>query len=216
MRIAILGSGTMGSALGRRLAEAGHAVTYSFSRDAKKLDRLARESGPRARAASPADAVRGADVVVLTVLWALIPRVLRSAGNLRGKVVIDCTNPLTPSDDALAVGHRTSGAEIVARRTPGALVIKAFNTIPAELLLAGTGVLDERPQVCYCSDHASAKRLVARLIKQIGYEPLDCGRLMNARYLEPVAMLVGELAYNQGRRPEVGLRFLRARRASHR
>jgi len=213
MRIAILGSGTMGSALGHLFASAGHSVTYSFSRDPKKLERLAKSSGPRARAASPADAVRDANVVVLTVLWQHVPRVLRSAGNLRGKVVIDCTNPLTPSDDALAIGHRTSGAEIVGRRARGAHVVKAFNTIPAELLRAGVDVLPEQPAVCYCGDDASAKRVTTRLIRQLGFEPVDCGALMSARYLEPLAMLVGELAYNQGKRPEVGLRILRRSRS---
>jgi hypothetical protein len=213
MRIAVLGSGTMGSALGRLFASAGHSVAYSFSRDPKKLERLARSSGPRARAASPADAVRDADAVVLTVLWRHVPRVLRSAGSLKGKVLIDCTNPLTRSDDALAVGHRVSGAELIARRAPGALVVKAFNTTPAELLRAGVDVLPERPAVCYCGDDAGAKRVAARLIRQLGFEPMNCGALANARYLEPLAMLVGELAYNQGKRPEVGLRILRRGRS---
>ena len=212
MRIAILGSGNMGGALGHLFASAGHFVTYSFSRDAKKLERLARASGPRARTASPADAVRDADVVVLTVLWQHVPRVLRSAGSLKGKILIDCTNPLTLSDDALAVGHRTSGAEIVARRARGAYVVKAFNTTPAELLRAGVEVLSEQPAACYCGDDAGAKRVTARLIRQLGFDPVDCGTLLNARYLEPLAMLVGELAYNQGKRPEVGLRILRRRR----
>jgi len=209
MRIAILGSGTMGSALGHLFASVGHVVAYSFSRDPAKLERLAKSSGLRARAASPADAVRDADVVVLAVLWQHVPRVLRSAGSLRGKVLIDCTNPLTPSDDALAVGHRTSGAEIVARRARGAHVVKAFNTTPAELLRAGVDVLPEQPAACYCGDDTRAKRAVARLIRQLGFEPVNCGALTSARYLEPLAMLVGELAYNQGRRPEVGLRVLR-------
>ena len=209
MRIAILGSGNMGSAIGHLFASAGHFVAYSFSRDPKKLERLAKSSGPRARTASPADAASDADVVVLTVLWQHVPRVLRAAGNLRSKVLIDCTNPLTPSDDALAVGHRTSGAEIIARRARGAHVVKAFNATPAELLRAGVDVLPEKPAVCYCGDDDRAKRVTARLIRQIGYEPVDCGALMNARYLEPLAMLVGELAYNQGKRPEVGLRILR-------
>ena len=209
MRIAMLGSGNMGSALGRLFASAGHFVTYSFSRDPAKLERLANSSGPRARAASPADAVRDADVVVLAVLWQHVPRVLRSAGSLRGKVLIDCSNPLTLSDDALAVGHRISGAEIVARRARGAHVVKAFNTTPSELLRAGVSVLPEQAAVCYCGDDARAKRVTARLIRQLGFEPVNCGALMNARYLEPLAMLVGELAYNQGKRPEVGLRFLR-------
>ena len=209
MRIAILGSGTMGSALGNLFASAGHFVTYSFSRDPAKLERLAKSSGPRARAASPADAVRDADVVVLAVLWQHVPRVLRSAGNLKGKVLIDCSNPLTRSDDALAVGHRVSGAEIVARRARGARVVKAFNSTPSELLRAGVDVLSEQPAVCYCGNDVRAKRVTARLIRQLGYEPVNCGALLSARYLEPLAMLVGELAYNQGKRPEVGLRFLR-------
>jgi len=209
MRIAILGSGRMGSTLGGLWADAGHAVTFSFSRDQAKLERLARTHGPRARAAPPAEAVRDSDVVLLAVLWQQIPQVLRAAGNLRGKVVIDCTNPLTRSDDALAVGHRTSGAEIIGRRTPGALVVKAFNTVPSELLRAGTKVLREQPEVCYCSDSPKAKRVAARLVRDLGYAPRDCGALSSARYLEPLAMLVGELAYNQKRSPEVGLRFLR-------
>ena len=209
MRIAILGSGNMGSTLGHLFASAGHFVAYSVSRDPAKLERLAKASGPRARAASPADAVRDADVVVLTVLWQHVPRVLRSAGSLEGKLLIDCTNPLTLSDDALAVGHRISGAEVVARRARGARVVKAFNTTPAELLRAGADVLPEQPAACYCGDDVRAKRVAARLIRQLGFEPVDCGALMNARYLEPLAMLVGELAYNQGRRPEVGLRVLR-------
>ena len=209
MRIAILGSGNMGGALGHLFASAGHVVTYSFSRDPAKLERLAKSSGSRARAAAPADAVRDADVVVLAVLWQHMPRVLRSAGSLKGKVLIDCTNPLTLSDDALAVGHRTSGAEIVAKRAAGARVVKAFNTTPSELLRAGVNVLPEQPAVCYCGDDVRAKRVTARLIRQLGYEPVNCGALLSARYLEPLAMLVGELAYNQGKRPEVGLRFLR-------
>lgn len=209
MRIAILGSGNMGSALGRLFASAGHSVTFSYSRDPAKLERLAKSVGARARAASPAEAVKDADVVVLAVLWQHMPSVLRAAGSMRGKILIDCTNPLTRSDDALAIGHRTSGAEVVARRARGAIVVKAFNTVPSELLRAGTSVLREKPAVCYCSDKPQGKRVVARLIRQIGYDPVDCGPLTSARYLEPLAMLVGELAYNQGRRPEVGLRVLR-------
>lgn len=199
----------MGSALGRLFATAGHRVTFSYSRDPAKLERLARSVGARARAASPAEAVKDADVVVLAVHWHQVPSVLRAAGSLRGKVLIDCTNPLTKSDDALAIGHRTSGGEVVARRARGAAVVKAFNAVPSELLRTGTSVLREQPAVCYCSDDPRGKRVVARLIRQIGYDPVDCGPLLSARYLEPVAMLVGELAYNQGRRPEVGLRVLR-------
>jgi len=207
--IAILGSGNMGAALGRRFADAGHRVAYSFSRDPAKLDRLARRSGPRARAGPPRDAARDADLVLLAVHWSQVPRVLRAAGNLRGKIILDCTNPMDASDERLAVGHRKSGGELVARRVRGAPVVKAFNTVPAELLRAGPDVLAEQPSVCYCGDDKKAKQTVAHLIRQIGFEPVDCGPLETARYLEPLAMVIVELAYNQGHRPQVGLRVLR-------
>ena len=209
--IAVLGSGNMGSALGLLFSRAGHRVTYTYSREPAKLDRLARDSGPRARAAlSISDAVRDARVVLLTVHWNRVRSVLRAAGSLRGKIVIDCTNPMNDADTALVIGRTRSGGESVARLARGARVIKAFNTVPAELLRAGPRVLRERPDVCYCGNDTAAKRVVARLIRQIGFEPVNCGSLENARYLEPFALLVGELAYNQGRRPEVGVRFLRA------
>jgi 8-hydroxy-5-deazaflavin:NADPH oxidoreductase len=213
VKIAILGSGRMGAALGRLFASVGHDVTFSYSRDPRKLALLARRSGPRARAATPAVAVRDAAVVVLAIQWRQVSHLLTLAGPLRGKTLIDVTNPMTPSDDALAIGLRTSGGELLARRAKGARVVKAFNTVPAELLRAGPGVLTEQPAVCYCGDDRPAKRLVSRLIRQIGFAPVDCGALAVARYLEPLALLVGELAYNQGRRPEVGLRFLRRGRS---
>jgi predicted dinucleotide-binding enzyme len=199
----------MGSALGRSFAAAGHAVTFSYSRDPAKLARLAKHSGPRARVAAPWDAVRKAEVVLLAVHWSQVPAALRAAGALRGKILIDVTNPMTSADDALAVGHRLSGGEIIAKRAHGAHYVKAFNTVPSELLAAGAGTLPERAAVCYCGDDLKARRVAARLIKQIGFEPVDCGALQSARYLEPLALLVAELAYNQGHRPEVGMRFVR-------
>lgn len=210
MRIAVLGSGNMGGALGRLFGAAGHEVAYSYARKHEKLERLARATGPRARAAeSIADAVRDADVVLLAVHWSRVPAVLRAAGRLRGTVLIDCTNPMNASDNALVVGLETSGGEVIARRTRGARVVKAFNTVPSELLRAGADALPEQPAVCCCGDDARAKRIVARLIREIGFEPVDCGPLSSARYLEPLALLVAELAYNHGRRPELGVRFMR-------
>src|SRR5260370_28365977 len=123
----------MGAALGRRFAAGGHAVTFSYSRDPAKLERVARQSGPRARAAALADAARDADVLLLAVHWSRVSPVLRGAGSVRGKIVIDCTNPMTPADDALAVGHGVSGGELVARRAPGAPVRAALNTVPPAL-----------------------------------------------------------------------------------
>ena len=90
-------------------------------------------------------------------------------------------------------------------------MVKAFNTIPAELLRAGPAILPEQPMVCYCGDDPRAKRIVARLIREIGFEPVNCGGLAIARYLEPFTLVVAELAYNQRRPPEVGVRFIRPR-----
>jgi hypothetical protein len=212
MRIGILGSGNMGAAIGHLFAEAGHTVTFSYSRDPAKLERLARQNGPRARTGTPAEAVRTARVVLLAVHWSRIPEVLRKAGSLRGKILIDCTIPMNKADTALVVGLKTSGAEQTARRARGARVVKAFNTVPAELLRAGAKRLREQPVVCYCGDDRGAKRVVAGLIRQTGFEPVHCGALQVARYLEPFALLVAELAYNQHHRPEVGVRFLRPTR----
>jgi predicted dinucleotide-binding enzyme len=209
VRIGILGSGNMGAALGRALAAKGHTVGFSFSRDPRKLVRLARSSGPEAYADSPREVARRSRVIVLAVHWQQVARVLRLAGDLRGKIVVDCTNPMNVGDTALVVGQRTSGAEIVARRARGARVVKAFNTVPSELLHDGAHLLPERPAVCYCGDDRSAKRSVATLIRDIGFEPTDCGRLATARYLEPFALLVAELAYNRHRSPLLGVRFLR-------
>lgn len=217
MRIAVLGSGNMGGALGQSFAMAGHEIAFSYARTQRKLQRLARASGDRARAAETiADAVRDADVVLLAVPWSRVPAVLRAAGRLRGTILIDCTNPMNASDTALVVGLETSGAEQVARQARGARVVKAFNTVPAELLRAGARALPEQPSVCYCGDDAAAKRIVARLIREIGFEAVDCGALEVARYLEPFALLVAELAYARGRRPELGVRFLRPGRRGRR
>ena len=209
LRIGILGSGNMGAALGRSFAANGHTVGFSFSRDPAKLARLARAGGPSAFTGSPREVARRSPVIVLAVHWQQVTQVLRLAGNLRGKILIDCTNPMTAADDALAVGHRTSGSEIVARRARGARVVKAFNTVTSELIRAGANVLPKPPAVCYCGDDRGAKRSVARLIRDLGFQPTDCGELRNARYLEPLALLVAELAYNQHRSPKLGVRFMR-------
>jgi 8-hydroxy-5-deazaflavin:NADPH oxidoreductase len=214
MQIGILGSGNMGAALGHLFARAGHAVTFSYSHDPAQLERLARRNGPKARAGTPAEAARGARAVLLAVHWSRVPDVLRKAGSLRGTILIDCTLPMNKADTALVVGFRTSGAEVIAQRARGAKVVKAFNIVPAELFRAGAKALSEQPAVCYCGDDAGAKRVVARLIRQIGFEPVHCGKLEMARYLEPFTLLVAELAYNQHHRPEVGVRFLRPGRHS--
>src|SRR6187397_469661 len=119
MRVGILGSGLMGGKLGTLFARAGHEVVFSYARSDKKLERLAREAGGKARAGTPADAVRGADAILLAVHWSRVTHVLKQAGSLSGKVVVSCSLPMNAKDTELVVSHTSSGAEALAKKAKG-------------------------------------------------------------------------------------------------
>src|SRR5262245_5039483 len=120
MRIGILGSWLMGAKLGTIFARAGHEVVFSYSKSERKLARLAREAGGRARAGSPSDAARNAQAVLLAVHWSRVGDVLRRAGDLSGKVVVTCSLPMSRNDSRLVIGKTSSGAEALAKKIPGA------------------------------------------------------------------------------------------------
>jgi hypothetical protein len=209
MRIGILGSGLMGAKLGTIFARAGHDVTFSYSRSEQKLKRLARQA--RASYGSPRDAANDADAVLLAVHWSRLPDVLKRAGDLSGKVVITCSLPMNADDTALVIGRTSSGAEALARRLPKARVVQAFNTVPSEVLF---DVYDRRrnarrPSLVYCGEDRKAKRVAVRLIRDVGFEPVDAGPLRIARYTEPCALLFAQLAYEQRGGPRLAYRFER-------
>lgn len=211
MRIGILGSGLMGGKLGTLFARAGHDVTFSYARSMKKLERLARDAGGTAAAGTPADAVREADALLLAVHWSRLGHVLRQTGKLSGKVVVSCSLPMNRGDTALVVGRTTSGAERLARRIPRAKVVAAFNTVPSEVLF---DVFEarrraRRPSLIYYGDNAEAKRTAARLIRDVGFDPVDAGPLRIGRYAEPFALLVAQLAYEGTGGPELAYRVER-------
>ena len=211
MRIGILGSGLMGGKLGTLLARAGHDVVFSYSRDAKKLDVLARDAGKNAHAGTPKEAARDAEVVLLAVHWSRVDDVLREASDLAGKIIMSCSLPMNADDTALVVGHTSSGAEELAKKVRGASVVAAFNTVPSEVLFAVFDArrLKNRPSLVYCGDDNSAKEMVARLIRDIGFEAVDAGPLRIARYMEPFGLLVAQLAYESDEGPELAYRFER-------
>lgn len=211
MRIGILGSGRMGGKLGTIWARAGHEVVFSYSRDGRKLERLAAEAGRNARAGTPREAAEKADALLLAVHWLRFSDVLKQAGDLSGKVIISCSLPMDANDTRLVVGHTSSGAEELATRLPKARVVSAFSTVPSEVLF---GVFETRrrktkPSLVYCGDDAKAKGVAAGLVRDAGFDPMDAGPLQVARYIEPFSWLVGLLAYGGPDGPELAYRFER-------
>jgi len=211
MRVGILGSGLMGGKLGTLFARAGHQVVFSYSRSSKKLQKIAREAGTNARAGTPEEAARDADALLLAVHWSRVDEVLRQAGDVSGKVVVSCSLPMNADDTDLVVGRTSSGAEELARKVPRARIVAAFGTVPSEVLF---GVFEARnraprPSLVYCGEEAEAKKVAAALIHDVGFDPVDAGPLRVARYAEPFALLVGQLAYEGDGGPELAYRFER-------
>src|SRR5712692_7579382 len=209
MRIGILGSGLMGGKLGTIFARAGHEVVFSYARSEKKLKRLAREAKGKARHGTPREAAQEADALLLAVHWSRIDDVLNQTGDLSGKVVVTCSLPMNDDNTELVVAHTSSGAEELARRLPNARIVSAFNTVPSEVLFGvyETRSKGRRPSLVYCGDDEGSKAVVAELIRDVGFDPLDLGPLRIARYTEPFAQLVAELAYTGEDGPELAYRF---------
>jgi predicted dinucleotide-binding enzyme len=211
MRIGVLGSGLMGGKLGTLFARAGHKVIFSYSRSEAKLERLAREARRNARAGTPEEAARESEVLLLAVHWSRLKDVLKQAGDVSGKVIISCSLPMNRDDTKLVVAHTSSGAEMLSRKVPKAKVVSAFNTVSSEVLF---GVYEarrrvRRPTLLYCGDNARSKKVAARLIRDLGFDPVDAGPLNTARYMEPFALLVAQIAYDGDEGPELAYRLER-------
>ena len=209
MNVGIIGAGNVGGALGKRWAAAGHKVKFGV-RDAAKPDvqQLLQDCGGDATAASIADAAQFGEVVVLTTPFPAAQAAIGSAGNLTGKIVIDCTNPLTPDLSGLSVGHDTSAAEQVARWAQGARVVKCFNTTGANNM-ENPAYPDGKPVMFCCGNDAGANAAVMKLGADVGFEMIDAGKLEIARLLEPLAMLWIHLAYRGGLGREFAFRLMR-------
>ena len=212
MRIGILGSGLMGGKLGTLFAKAGHEVVFSYARSDRKLKRLAREAGPRASAGTPADAVRDADALLLAVHWSRVDDVLAQAGSVSGQVLISCSLPMNATDTALAIAHTSSGAETLAKKARRAKIVAAFGTVPSEVLFDVFGSrrrTRQRPSLLYCGNDEASKTVAARLIGDVGFEPVDLGPLRMARYLEPFTLAMAQLAYEGDGGPRIAYRIER-------
>lgn len=176
MRIGILGAGHIGGTAAKQFVRAGHQVAVSNSRGPESLATLVESLGPGARAATPADAVRFGEVVLLAVLWRRKEE-LPAPDLFAGKIAIDAMNPYSPVGPVMDLGNDTS-SEVVARGFPKARFVKAFNTMGWKTLETGSRPPGEdRLAIFIAGDDAEAKAVVSKLIEEIGFAPVDTGSL---------------------------------------
>ncbi len=196
MRIAIIGAGNVGQALAGAWANAGHSVVFGL-RDPKSTKY---KQIPAAQRSTLEGAAAGVDAIVLATPWPATEAAVRQLGDLAGKIIVDCTNPLTSGAGglALALGFETSGAERVASWAKGARVFKTLNQTGAENMAKGSDFAT-KPAMFVAGDDEDGKRRVMQLVGDLGFEPLDAGPLKQARLLEPLAMLWIDQALIRGR-----------------
>jgi predicted dinucleotide-binding enzyme len=205
VKIGIIGSGDVGSAIGAVWVKAGHEVMFS-SRHIEHDQSLAARLGAGARAGTPREAAAFGDVVMVSVPYGALPDVGRDVADLiEGKVVIDTCNPFPGRDGEIADWAREKGAGLAsAELLPGAHVVRAFNAIGAERM----GSAHQEPGrvgMPIAGDDAGAVELASRLIREIGYEPVLIGGLAMGNYLVPGTALAGERSAEEIRRIAAGL-----------
>ena len=201
MRIAVVGAGSVGSALGFGWDQRGHDVVFAV-RDlgSPSASEAAARGGQLAALGEAAEA----DVIVLAVPWTAMGQTLEALGDLSGKIVVDATNPVSPPFAGLDVAGGDSGGEVVQRKLPGARVVKAFNQTGWQNMAEATRFPDGQRSVMFVAgDDADAKATVLGLAGDLGFEGVDAGPLAMSRHLEPLAMLWILLANAQG----MGQRF---------
>ena len=182
MKIGIIGSGHIGGNCARRAAKAGHELLLSFARDPAKLESLRDECGKQASIGSPAEAVAFGELVIVSVPWSAIPEALAQSGDFVGKVVIDTTNQFgsgqKPQPDETAAAFNE-------QRMRGARYVKSFNTLTAGFQEQAAGREGgARVGQGICGDDPAAKQMVAGLIENMGYVPVDLGGTATCNVME--------------------------------
>jgi predicted dinucleotide-binding enzyme len=206
MKIGIIGTGNVGGTLGTCWARKGHQVMFG-ARDLAdtKLQRLLTRSD--ATASTVQDAAAFGDVVVIAVPWPATEEAIQNAGKLSGKILLDCTNPIT-TWPRIAMGNGISGGEQVGQWAGGAAVVKIFNTT-SYANMANPNYGSEPVTMFYAADDSSAKVTASQLASDLGFDPVDAGPLANSRFLEMIASFWGVLAFEQKLGLEIAFRLLR-------
>ncbi len=209
-RIAIVGAGHIGGNLARLYAVAGHDVTVSFARDQDKLSALATQVG--AAVSDPAGAVKPAEVVVISVPWAMVDTAIEQVGGadaLAAKLVIDTTNQFGRTAHGFGVLDLgdSSAAALNAAKAPQAIWVKAFNTLTSGFQASSAGRTGpDRVVIFYATDHDNAAAAAERLISDAGFDPVRTGTLARTEvgHQEPKGDLYGEEFHHEDAVATVG------------
>ena len=185
LRIGIIGTGRIGGALATHWTKAGHEVLMS-SRHPDELRSLATSLGARARVGTPKEAAAFGDVVLVSVPYGAIPDIGKeNAAALKGKVVLDTSNPVENRDGAMALAAQKKGAGVAtAEYLPGARVVRAFNCIPAASLANNANRQPERIAIPIGGDDAQALAIAERLVRDAGFDPVVVGSLAQTRQFD--------------------------------
>jgi len=210
MKLGVIGSGNIGKGIGSWAAKVGYDVTFS-AKNEDGAKSAAQAAGHSAKAANVRGAVEAADLVLLAVPYGAVKEVLTDVRPLlRGKTVIDATNAVSADFSSLTLGFTTSAAEEIAKLVPDAHVVKAFNTVFAQVYASQNPKIQGKAiSVFVAGDNKEATEKVQTLITKMGFDVVNAGPLKSARNLEPLAMLNISLGYGQGLGTSMGFTLLR-------
>ncbi|MFX1344518.1 MAG: NADPH-dependent F420 reductase [Promethearchaeota archaeon] len=212
MKIGIIGTGRLGSTLGKIWAEKGHMIMFG-SRDPEKANKLATSIGSNASGGTYEETVKFGDLIILAVPWSGAKESIKIAGDFSGKIIVDSTTTAAPHLGGALISVTPSAAEKVAKWAEGADVVKVVHTIGVDSLNK-LQFGSQQASLFICADNLEAKSKVKKLGGDLGFDVIDAGSLRNARLIEPLAMLWIELAYNQGMGTDIAFKLLRRRKAT--